>query len=578
MPDRNEPRMEMRALVAVVLSMLVLSLYQYWFVPPVASPPPSSSASAEAAGENATGTEAASEIAGTAPAGTQGPQATARSAGRPIAAEREERIVVESSHYRAEFTNEGARLVHFELLGYGDGNGAPLDLVHPGARRHGALPLGLWSAESGAAAANAALWRAEGAAAAGTPLRVGPDEQVELVFRWSDGRDWDVTKRIRLTDDFLLEAEIAGLVPAGTHLRLGPGLDAAHGGSRRRFLTRGGIALRDGDLVRWKAAALEAPEQLGPPLSWFGVESEYFLAAFLVDGAAGSAVVGAADVGPAVAGGEPEREVWAAWAAQRGGGVTIYLGPKRYDGLVAVGHELARAVDFGFWGFLSRPLLLLLNWIYGYAGNYGVAIVLLTLLLRLVFWPLNQRAMVSMRKMQRLQPQMAAIRAKYQGAKDLEKRQRMQEEIMELYRREGVSPFGGCLPMLAQFPILLAFYSMLSVAIELRGAPFVLWIRDLSQHDPYLVLPLLMGASMIVQQRMTPTAGANATQASMMRLMPVVFTVLFLWVPSGLVLYWLVNNVLGIGQQAWINRSMNAQQVTQQPGRKGGRKGQRGKR
>ena len=241
------------------------------------------------------------------------------------------------------------------------------------------------------------------------------------------------------------------------------------------------------------------------------------------------------------------------------------------------GYDIDRAVDFGWLGVLARPLLALLVWIHSFVGNYGVAIILLTVLLRVVFLPLNHKSMVSMRRMQRLQPQMAAIRAKYKGSKELEQKQKMNEEVMALYKREGVSPFGGCLPMLAQLPILFSFYRLLSVAVELRQAPFVMWVQDLSDYDPYLVLPLLMGGSMLVQQRMTPSPGADPMQARMFKFMPIIFTVLFLYVPSGLVLYWLVNNLLGITQQLYVNRKMDAELQAEKALPKA-KKRQRGKR
>jgi YidC/Oxa1 family membrane protein insertase len=251
---------------------------------------------------------------------------------------------------------------------------------------------------------------------------------------------------------------------------------------------------------------------------------------------------------------------------------------------VSLGHSLDEAVDFGMWGFVSRPMLFVLNTIYSLVGNYGLAIILLTALLRLVFWPLNQKSMTSMRKTQKLQPKMAAIKGKYKGAKDTESRQKMNEEVMALYKREGVSPLGGCLPMLAQIPILFSFYALLSVALELRQAPFFFWVTDLSRHDPYLVLPLLMGGSMLAQQRLTPQASADPQQASMMkmmRLMPIFFTVMFLYVPSGLVLYWLTNNLLGISQQLFVNRSMDRELQAEKDARKAAKKSaksQRGKR
>lgn len=375
---------------------------------------------------------------------------------------------------------------------------------------------------------------------------------------------------------------------------LGPGLNPVSNDSRNVYLRQGAVLLRPDGVEKWDADDLDGPVVLSGRFGWAAVESNYFLGAFLLERDAEVRLERTTVPGPQPVPGqgrEPEDDEGAEEPATvdlvqvqvdlppAGMDTRLFLGPKRYHDLLDEGYELHEVVDFGFFGIIARPLLYVLVWINSMVGNYGVAIVLLTVLLRLVFLPLNHKAMVSMRKTQSLQPQMAAIRAKYKGVKELEKKQKMNEEIMELYRREGVSPFGGCLPMLAQLPILFAFYSLLSVSIELRGAPFVLWVQDLSRYDPYLVLPLLMGATMLVQQRMSPTSGANPAQARMMGMMPVIFTVMFLYVPSGLVLYWTTNNVLGIGQQVYINRTLE----TPSPAKKGrgkgkGKQGQRGKR
>ena len=189
--------------------------------------------------------------------------------------------------------------------------------------------------------------------------------------------------------------------------------------------------------------------------------------------------------------------------------------------------------------------------------------------------------MKSMRKMQQLQPQMNAIRAKYKGVKDVQKRQEMNSEVMQLYKDNNVSPLGGCLPMLLQMPVLFGFYAAISVSIASRQAPFILWIRDLSMMDPFYVLPLLMGASMFMQQRMSPQAG-DPTQQKIFRLMPVMFTFFFLTFPSGLVIYWLCNTVLGIAQQYYVNHQMGAPNAKATPGpaksSKGQKKGGGGKR
>ena len=226
----------------------------------------------------------------------------------------------------------------------------------------------------------------------------------------------------------------------------------------------------------------------------------------------------------------------------------VYLGPKDYDTLKAAGHQFERAIDLGFFSIIAQPLMVALKFFHGYLGNWGFAIVLLTVCIKAIFWPLTQKSYSSMKAMQKLQPQMAKMREKYSSDK-----QRLNTEMMALYKEHRVNPFGGCLPILIQIPVFFALYQVLLGSIELRHAPFMLWITDLSAKDPYYVTPLVMGATMFLQQKMSPTT-MEPMQAKMMMMMPVVFTFLFLNFPSGLVVYWLVNNVLTIAQQYLINR------------------------
>ena len=230
---------------------------------------------------------------------------------------------------------------------------------------------------------------------------------------------------------------------------------------------------------------------------------------------------------------------------------------------------------------LARPVAVSLEWLYGFVGNYGLAIILATLGVRILFFPLSQSSMKSMRRMQQLQPQMNAIRNRYKGVKDMEKKQQMNAEVMQLYKDNGVSPLGGCVPMLLQMPVLFGFYAAISVSIDIRQAPFALWIQDLSKMDPFYVLPLLMGASMFAQQRMSPGTG-DPVQQRIFRLMPIIFTFFFLSFPSGLVMYWLLNTVLGIGQQAYVNHQLGSSDAVMTPSHKPkggkGKKGGGGKR
>jgi YidC/Oxa1 family membrane protein insertase len=235
---------------------------------------------------------------------------------------------------------------------------------------------------------------------------------------------------------------------------------------------------------------------------------------------------------------------------------TVYFGPKDLNDLKAVNLELERVVNFGWFDFLAKPFLYVLKFFQGYVHNYGWAIVILTFLTRLVFWWPNHKSYVSMKTMQKLQPKVAKIREKYK-----DDREAMNKELMGLYRTFKVNPVAGCLPMALQLPVFIALYNVLSYAIELRHASFIptlpftdiVWLADLSSKDPLLISPLIMGASMVIQQRMTPSPG-DPTQAKMMMFLPIVFTFLFLNFASGLVIYWLVNNILSIIQQHFTNK------------------------
>ena len=242
--------------------------------------------------------------------------------------------------------------------------------------------------------------------------------------------------------------------------------------------------------------------------------------------------------------------------------LTFYVGPKDFDILEAADLALPVSIEFGFLSWLVVPLHRSLSWVHAGVGNWGFAIIILTLLINIVIFPLRHKSVVSMRKMQELQPEMKAIQERYKHLKATDpEKQKMNQEVMALYRDRGVNPASGCLPMLATMPILFAFYRLLSMAIEMRGAPFMLWITDLSVHDPLYITPLVMGGTMVLQQRLQPTQ-ADPMQQRMMMLMPVVVsTFMFLWAPAGLVIYWLTSNVLGIGQQLLTNKLVGPPRV-----------------
>lgn len=227
-------------------------------------------------------------------------------------------------------------------------------------------------------------------------------------------------------------------------------------------------------------------------------------------------------------------------------GATLYVGPAVPDQLKAVAPYLDKTVDYGWLWFISELIFGVMKWIYSYVGNWGVAIILVTVLIKLVFYPLSGKSYLSMAKMRELQPKVKALREKIG-----DDRQKLGMATMELYRKEKVNPLGGCLPILVQIPVFIALYWVLMESVELRQAPFFGWIHDLSARDPYFILPILMGVSMFVQQKLNPPA-PDPMQAKIMMFLPLVFTVMFLGFPSGLVLYWLVNNCLSILQQWWV--------------------------
>ncbi|WP_150911832.1 membrane protein insertase YidC [Marinobacter halotolerans] len=227
-----------------------------------------------------------------------------------------------------------------------------------------------------------------------------------------------------------------------------------------------------------------------------------------------------------------------------------YVGPKIIERLENVAPNLDRTVDFGFLFFIALPLFIILDWFYGLVGNWGVAIILLTVLVKAVFFKLSATSYRSMARMRAVAPQLTRLKELYG-----DDRQRMSQEMMALYKKEKINPLGGCLPILVQMPVFISLYWVLFESVQLRHAPFMLWINDLSVMDPYFILPLLMGASMMLQMHLNPTP-PDPMQAKIMKMMPIVFTVFFLWFPAGLVLYWLTNNILSIAQQWYITRKI----------------------
>ena len=302
-----------------------------------------------------------------------------------------------------------------------------------------------------------------------------------------------------------------------------------------------------------KSGGLKEPKTFTGKVEWAGLDEGYFLTAMIPESAKSWVTLSEPPKAPMVASLRTPVETLAAGQAAQFSYV-LYFGPKNLNDLKPLGLE--RAVNFGWFDFLGKPLLTFLNWLDRYSFNYGWAIIILTILLRIVFWYPNHKSYKSMKDMQKLQPKVAKLREKYKDDKET-----MNKELMALYRTFKVNPMAGCLPMVMQLPVFIALYNVLGYAIELRHASFIptlpftniVWLADLSAKDPLLITPIIMGATMFLQQKMTPSAG-DPTQAKMMMFLPLIFTFMFLNFASGLVVYWLVNNVLSIAQQYYTNK------------------------
>ena len=550
-----------RAFLAIILSFLILIGYQYFFVKPLPPQPKQAveqkNAQTPAAGKAKSADRPARQE--TPPAPQPAPAVTAAVKADPTA----RAITVDTPLYTAVLNEQGGGISSFVLKKYrtemkeGSGN---MELVTPGLPVN-ELPTSLVIDSSGRGVLP--LFRADQDKVS---LKPGNGQAV-LTLRADLAGGLQVTRTVTFhADSYLIEqqVDIKNSGTASRSLTLALAMENApfsHNSASSRYLFRGPAAYVDGKLVQIKPKKLaDGPRILQGDVRWAGYMDNYFIMA-MVPPDQGRFQVTVSQAGP-----ERIRTLVSSPAVSLDSGKTLayrfssYFGPKKLTILKAVDHDLAESVNFGWFDILAKPMLWLLNFFYAFIGNYGIAIILLTVLIKLIFWPITQKGMRSMKNMQKLQPKVAKLKEKYKDDPT-----RMNQEMMALYKTYKVNPVGGCLPMFIQIPFFFALYRVLMAAIELRHAPFMLWINDLSAPDrlmigfdiPYIhgipVLTLLMGLSMYLQQKMTPTT-ADPTQARIMQFLPVVFTFMFINFASGLVLYWFVNNLLSILQQYLINR------------------------
>ncbi len=573
--------MERRALLAVVLSILVLGIWQAFVAPPL---PRSHTAPGVEANEPVT-PPSPDPLQAAGEGVSEGPE-EASPPPDAVAAEAQREFIVETATYSVRFDNRGGRILSWRLLRFEDDLGTPQEMVLRELPPGGEFPfrLAVVGDEAATERLDSALFREEVREADPADEWPGGGFQGQVVsFRWADGQGLEAVKKLALPAEGYVGHAAAEVIrngqPAEMRLTWAVGLPEPHDAKTKHYWKAigQGIAHAGGKVARFDPAKTASIVQLaasqgGGSILWGGLESTYFTSLLLPD-EPGEANLSFVPLPAApVAGGSPEAKPLLA-ARFEGKGQARFstvVGPKDYDLLSRTGRELELAIDFSRYSLiyvLTKYLYLALRWINTYVGNYGFSIILLTIVLRAGFFPLMYRSSISMRqnakKMQKIQPKVKAIQERYRKMKrTVESQRKMNDEVMGIYKKEGMNPMGslgGCLPLFIQMPFFLAFYNLLSVTIEMRGAPFVFWVRDLSRMDPWYVLPILMGASWMVQQAMTSSSIPDPMQRRIMGLMPLMFTFMMLNMPSGLVLYWLMSNLLGLGQQYIINRQADKQ-------------------
>jgi len=549
--------MERRLLLVFALTFLVIVLFQpllkkYYPQPPVTQTQPQTQAPPPA-------------LPGTAEAKVERPKREGSATVATRQASTESDTIVENDLYRVTLTNRGGQVKSWILKKFKDDKGAPLELVNKAAAERYGYPLGLWTYdESLRNQLNSALYVASASGTVAAPA--------ELIFEYTDA-DISVRKVFRFDQTYVVQLETSvsskgSAVPAFPAWPAGFGDEispAGYAASRLDYQV-------NRDIKRLAIKSVSGGNTLPGPFDWVGVVDQYFAAVFIPDDPQSAVTVtfrNSIDIPKDAKAGTPETTkadvLGAAVGNPKGPSLErVYVGPKQLHTLETVvvptisdaPADLRGLVNFGFFGVIARPLFLWLQWTYKYVGNWGWAIVIQTLIINLALLPLRVSSMKSALKMQKIQPQMNAIKEKYKKYTMRDpRRQEMNTEIGALMKEQGVSPVGGCLPMLIQMPFLFAYYAMLGSALDLRQASW-LWIKDLSSADPYLILPILIIITGLATQRMTPQAGMDPSQQKMMNvMMPVMFGFISYRLAAGLCLYWCEGSLIAIVQQFIMNRT-----------------------
>jgi len=551
--------MEIRMLLAIVLSFLIFFLYQVLFVKEVPVPEKAPSGKEEVVEK-----EAPLEAEYVTVLEEEPPVEEPKI---PVDAGPGRTITVSTPLYAAELAEQGGAFKTFKLKKYKESmaDDCPMkELIDLPKWDTELTPVVAFSGK-GVEGLGHAVFRASSDAHV---MEVNEAEK-DLSFTWTSPNGVTVVKTYSFspeTYEMGLEVKVRNLAPKPVGDNLTLSLRNVRDDTGSRYAFSGPAALINGELEEIKTKKIAKNGSYTGRIAWVATEDQYFMSAIVPEEAEEADLkltLGVKDVLETTYV-DPSGPV--ATKTERTYKYTLYFGPKSLTALSHTGSDLRRIVNFGFFDMIAKPLLHAMNFTYQYVSNYGIVIILITIIVKLLFWPLSNKSYKSMSQMKRLQPKMQEIRTKYKNDKKT-----MNQELMNLYKVYKVNPLGGCLPMVLQIPVFFAFYKMLYQAIELRHAPFFLWINDLAAPDrlfsfnftvpmmapPYgiPVLTLIMGASMFLQQKMTPPPG-DPTQAKMMMFMPIFFTFIFINFPSGLVLYWLVNNLLSMAQQYYIAKKM----------------------
>ncbi|MBN1364635.1 MAG: membrane protein insertase YidC [Syntrophaceae bacterium] len=565
--------MDKRTILAVVLSIAVLFIYQFFFIK---TPVPSSKAVPVQETKQA-GVETVIEK----PAPPQ-LMKVQKPAFKKVVFQKEEKprdIMVETENYTAVFSTRGAALKSFQLKKYQKdctkcardiwpkiknfiaGKKQPAkekdnDLIELVAvQENMPYPLALTFPESAAEIRADSVYNAD---AIKLDMTKNKEEQrlvfsrtfnngikVEKIFTFDPG-NYSITLELSVFN--LTDLPITQIPYVNWYEYVDPkaGEDS--------YSKEGPVAYVSNSIERKRSSEVSKEETIGPDVSWGGFERKYFMAVIIPQDPSLTSINMSRDSNNMVS--VNLKGTKNVIPPNQAGlfKYNLFIGPKDYNLLKKQGLSLEEAIEFDSFipglKWLSIGLLIFIKFLNNFVGNYGVAIIILTILIKILFWPLGNISYKSMKEMQKIQPKITELREKYKNDQA-----KLGQETMALYKSHKVNPFGGCLPILIQIPVFIGLYNTLLYAIELRHSPFFWWIQDLSAKDPYYITPIVMGATQFVQQKMTPTVG-DPMQAKIMLIMPVVFTFIFLNFPSGLVLYWLINNVISIGQQIYINKKL----------------------